>query len=79
MKQRVLLTFSSELATEPVIYNLGMQFRLVTNIIRAELREDWGWAILELEGEDKDIEEAIAWATSKGVKVDSVVGNNAKG
>lgn len=79
MKQRVMLTFSSELATEPVIYNLGMQFRLVTNIIRAELREDWGWAILELEGEDKDIEEAIAWATSKGVKVDPVVGNNAKG
>ena len=28
--------------------------------------------ILELDGEDKNIEEAIAWAISKGVRVDMI-------
>ena len=69
-KRRVIFTFSSELATEPIIYNLGQQFRLKTNILRADLAEDRGWIVLELDGKDEDIEAGIAWATSKGVRVD---------
>ena len=75
MKQQVMFTFSSELVAEPIIYNLGMQFRLVTNISRAELREDWGWAIMDLEGEDEDIKEGISWVISKGVRVDPIGGD----
>ena len=70
MKRRLMFTFSSELATEPVIYNLGMQFRLVTTIRRANITEERGWIFLELEGEEEDIEQGIAWVTGKGVKVD---------
>ena len=75
MKQQVMFTFSSELVAEPIIYNLGMQFRLVTNISRAELREDWGWVIMDLEGEDEDIKEGISWVISKGVRVDPIGGD----
>ena len=73
-KRRVMFTFSPEITTEPIIYNLGQQFRLITNIRRADLTEDRGWMVLELDGKETDIEAGIAWATSKGVRVDPVNG-----
>ena len=71
-KQRVMLTFASESISEPVIYTLGQQFNILTNIRQAELTEDRGWIVLELDGEAKDIEAGLTWAISKGVRVDPV-------
>ena len=71
-KRRVMLTLPAELHSEPIIYNIGQQFNLVTNICQADLTKDKGWVILELDGEDKDIEDGIAWAMSKGVRVDTI-------
>ncbi len=71
-KRRVMLTFSPEVSSEPIIYNLGQQFKLITNIRRADATEDRGWIEVELDGDDKDIEAGIAWATSKGVRVDLI-------
>jgi ABC-type methionine transport system ATPase subunit len=71
-KRRVMLSIPAELHSEPIIYNIGQQFNLVTNICQADLMEERGWVTLELNGEDKDIEEAIAWAISKGVRVDTI-------
>jgi len=70
-KRRVMFTFSPEVITEPIIYNLGQQFRLVTIIRRADLTADRGFIVLELDGKEEDIEAGIAWATSKGVRVDA--------
>ena len=69
MKRSVTFNFPSELVTDPVIYNLGMQFGLITNICSANITRDHGWMIIELEGAEEDIERGIAWVTSKGVKV----------
>ena len=69
VKRRVMFTFTSELITEPIIYNLGQQFRLVTIIRRADLTQDRGYIVLELDGKEEDIEAGITWATSKGVRV----------
>lgn len=71
-KRRVIFTFPPGTSSEPIIYNLGQQFNIVTNIRQAELTEDRGWIVLELDGEDKDIEAGITWAISKGVLVDPV-------
>jgi ABC-type methionine transport system ATPase subunit len=65
-----MFTFTEEQVREPIIYNLGQQFNIVTNIRRADLSEDAGWIVLELEGDEDDIEQGIAWVTSKGVRVD---------
>jgi hypothetical protein len=70
VKRRLMLTYPPELIKEPIIHNLGQQFNIVTNIQSADISEDRGWAVLELEGEEGDIEEGIAWATSKGMRVD---------
>lgn len=71
VKRCVTFTFPSELSSDPVIYNLGMQFRVITNIILANITEDTGWMMLALEGEAEDIEQGIAWVTGRGVKVET--------
>ncbi len=74
-----MFTFPEKLITEPIIYNLGQQFKIVTNIRRADVSEDKGWVVLELEGDEKDIEQGIAWVTTKGVRVDPVIGDIVEG
>ena len=70
VKRCLMFAFSPEVVAEPIIHNLGMQFRLVTNIRRADITEEGGWAVLDLEGDEKDIENGIAWATSRGVRIE---------
>jgi len=69
-KRHVILTFTSETIADPIIYTFGQQFNLITNIRRANMTENRGWIELDLEGEDKDIEDGITWVTSKGVRVE---------
>ena len=54
-KRQVMFTFPEELIKEPIIYNLGHQFKVVTNIRRADVSENRGWVVLELEGEEEEI------------------------
>ncbi len=68
-KRRVILTFPTGFLSEPIVYNIGQQFSLVTNIRQANLTEDGGWIEVEVIGEDKDIEAGTTWAISKGVRV----------
>lgn len=77
--RRVKFTFPTELIKEPVIHQLGQQFKLVTNIRRADVREDMGWVILELEGEETEIDQGIQWVSSQGVRVDPVSGDIVEG
>lgn len=79
VKRNVMFTFPQELIKEPIIYNLGQQFSIITNIRRADISEDKGWVVLELEGEEDDIEQGIAWVTSKRVRVDPVSGDIVEG
>ena len=70
-KRQVKLTFPPDLIKEPIIYQLGQQFRVVTSILRASVDIDWGWVILQLEGDADDTEEAVSWVTAKGVSIES--------
>ena len=79
IKKQVMFTFPEELIKESIIYNLGLQFKVVTNIRRADVSEDKGWVMLELEGEEKDVDQGIAWVTSKRVRVDPVIGDIVEG
>ena len=71
-KRRVMFTFPEEHIREPIIYTLGQQFQVITNIHLANLAEDQGWAVLELNGDPEEIERAIAWVTTRGVRVEPV-------
>ena len=72
VKQRLTFTFSQDMVKEPIIFTLSQQYNVVTNIRQADLTKDRGWVVLELEGEESDIEQGVSWVTSKGVRVDPV-------
>ncbi len=72
VKRKLMFTYTEELIREPIIYNLGEQFDIITNIHSADISEDRGWVILEIEGDEKAIEEGIAWVTSRGMRVEPV-------
>jgi ABC-type methionine transport system ATPase subunit len=74
-KRRVRLFFPSDLITEPVVYLMGRNFEVVTNIRGGEIVADSGWLYLELSGEDDEIDRAIAWTIERGVRVDPVEGD----
>jgi hypothetical protein len=78
-RQRVKFTFEQQLIKEPLIYELGKQFEIVTNIRRADVTADRGWVILELDGELPEIERGIEWMRSKGVRVDPIEGDLVEG
>ena len=79
VKRQVMFTFPEELVKEAIIYSLGQQFKVATNIRRADVSENKGWVVLELEGEDEEIEQGIAWVISKGVRVDPIIGDIVEG
>ncbi len=74
-KARVRFTFASELIKEPLIWSLGREFELVTNIRRANVEEDQGWVVLELEGAQDEIDRGMEWIREKGVRIDPVPGD----
>lgn len=77
--KRVRFTFPENLITEPIIWQLGHEFNIVTNIRMADVDEKIGWVILELIGDEDEIERGIAWAQRKGVRVDPITGDVVEG
>ena len=78
-RRRVRFTFPEQLITEPLIYNLGRKFEIVTNIRRANVQERVGWVVLELEGDEDEIERGLEWMTAAGVRVDPITGDLIEG
>jgi len=69
-EKHVRLTFSPELIKEPLIYQMGRDFAVITNIRMADVDREVGWVVLGLEGDDDEIDKALEWVRSKGVRVD---------
>lgn len=71
-KKLVHLVFPQHLIKEPVIWKLGKDFEVITNVRRANVTKDFGWVDLELEGEDSEIEKAIDDLKNKGIGVSPI-------
>ena len=78
-KMRSKFSFPTDMVTQPIIYNLGKKFDLITNIRRADVREDVGWVVLELDGEDSEIQRGLDWVSAIGVRVDPLSGDVIEG
>ena len=72
---KVHITFPEDKIREPIIYQIGQEYKLVTNIRRADVTEKTGWVDLELTGELSEIERAVEGLKKKGVKVDPIERN----
>ncbi|MBT4125668.1 MAG: FeS-binding protein [Chloroflexi bacterium] len=73
--RRVRFTFRTDLIQRPVIYELGKEFEIVTNIRRADVGQDTSWVVLELEGSVEEIDRGLAWVTEQGVEVSALEGD----
>lgn len=64
--------YPARLITRPVIYELGQQFEVVTNVRQASVTKEIGIVCLELQGQRAEIKKAIAWLVELGVSVEPV-------
>jgi len=71
-RMRVRLTFPAHLIQEPIVYRLVKDFDIVINIRRADVKADYGWVALELDGEEAQLERGVKWLKEKGVQVDPI-------
>ena len=74
-KLRLHLTFPEGLIQDPIIWRLGRQYDIITNIRRANVEEAVGWVILEVEGAEEALDQGVAWMEEMGVQVDRLSGD----
>lgn len=75
MKTRVKLTFPQELIKEPVIFTMAKKYDIMPNIRRARITETVGEMVLELEGEEGNINSGIESLKQSGIDVELVEGD----
>jgi hypothetical protein len=74
-RRRVKLAFPRDAVTQPVIYQLGHDYGVVTNIRRADITRDEGWVILEMDGSDEQLDGAVKYCEERGVRVTPAEGD----
>ncbi len=77
--KRVKFTYEQAMIKEPIISMLSKDFDIVTNIRRADVREDMGWVVLEITGKEEEIQRSLDWVSTKGVRVDPISGDVVEG
>ncbi|MEO5357808.1 MAG: NIL domain-containing protein [Nitrospirae bacterium YQR-1] len=75
MKRRIKLTFPPDLIKEPIVFTVAKRFDITPNIRRARITETVGEMVLEIDGADELIEQAVAALREKGVEVELVEGD----
>ncbi len=71
---RVKLTFPEKLIKEPVIYNLGTKYEIVTNVRRANVEQRVGWVVLEMDGTEANLEAGLRYLDEVGVEFEQLDG-----
>jgi NIL domain len=69
---RFHLTFPKRLEQEPVIHTLGQRFGVVTTIRRASVDDHAAWVILEIDGPDDRVGEAVDWLGEQDVRIERI-------
>jgi hypothetical protein len=69
---RFHVRFPEDKVKEPIIYQIGREYNIVTNVRRADVRETTGWVDVELSGEIAEIERALDGLRKKGCVVDPI-------
>jgi hypothetical protein len=57
------------LLDKPILYTLIRRFDILTNIRSANVSDREGWLIVDVEGEDAEVDAGIAWAREQGLQV----------
>ncbi|HSA85494.1 MAG TPA: NIL domain-containing protein [Nitrospira sp.] len=69
---RFHIRFPEDKVRQPIIYQIGREYNVVTDVRRADVRETTGWADVEFSGDTAEIERAVAGLRAKGCGVDPI-------
>lgn len=72
MKRKIFCTIPQDLIKDPILYTLGNRFNVVPNIRGASVTDEIALLALELEGEEKDLDDAVEFLKERGVKVEDL-------
>ncbi len=72
MKRRIYLNIPKNIVGQPILFQVGHEFNIVTNIRGASISEEVGLVALEITGEKRELERAIKWLALRGVEVEQV-------
>ena len=72
---RLFLSFPESLVDRPMIYEVVKRFDVVPNIRRANVEANSGWVILEVSGEQDQLDGAIAYFEGLGCTVNRMEGD----
>lgn len=75
--RRVYLTYKESNVTEPLIYLMGQKFSVITNVRIASIKGDVGLVALQVDGEEDEVDAALAWIESEGVTVEPIAKGDA--
>ncbi len=75
MKRRVKLTFPQNLIKEPVLFTMARKYEVLPNIRRARVTDTVGEMILELEGDEGNLEMGIKSLQEQGIEVELIEGD----
>ncbi|HEX3946957.1 MAG TPA: NIL domain-containing protein [Acidimicrobiales bacterium] len=70
IRVRVKLSFPESLVRAPILARLVRDFDVEPNIRRADVEEDRGWIVCELDGEATAVEAGLAWLRREGIRAD---------
>ena len=65
-------TYPGNRLKDPIIYEVGQRFKVITNVRTASVDIDLGLVGIQIEGERDEIKRAIAWVEKKGIHVEPV-------
>jgi len=71
-KLRFHIRYPEEHIPDPILYQIGKEFQVITSIRRADVRETTGWMDVEFTGESDEIDRAIEGIRQKGCIVDPI-------
>ncbi|MBU1147855.1 MAG: 4Fe-4S binding protein [Candidatus Omnitrophica bacterium] len=70
ISRRIVLKFPHRLLDQPIVYRMVKDYGLEFNILKASVTpNEQGLLVLELSGDDKEFDKAVAYAKSLGVSV----------
>jgi Fe-S-cluster-containing dehydrogenase component len=73
--EKVVLNFPPETIDQPIIYRLVQERGLVVNILRARVSpNEWGRMVVEIGGNEEQLDAATKFLEELGVRVESLAG-----
>jgi ABC-type methionine transport system ATPase subunit len=72
---RLFVSFPEQLVDRPLIYEVIKEFDVVPNIRRANVEDHSGWIILEMIGDNSQLDASVAYLEEVGCTVNRMEGD----